>query len=99
MTVKKAFFSFLHFIKNVYLMLFNFMIGDAIRKRDRIFVHVNTIMCLLLFPPVYINALVQLFTSEYSIVQMFFYMTLALIFLTSYPLAVKFVMYLSARQR
>ena len=72
-------------------MLFNFMIGDAKGKFDRIFVHMSTLMCLLLFPLVYINLLVLLFTNEYTFVRIFVYMFLAPAAFIFYPIGVKII--------
>jgi len=63
MTLSKILINIFYFIKKIYLLLFNFMIGKQTRKLDRLFVHGATIV-LFIFPYIYINLFLQLFTGE-----------------------------------
>jgi len=63
MLFKKIFLDILYFIKKMYLLLFNFMIGNETRKFYRFFVHLM-MTALLIFIYAYFSAIAQLFTGE-----------------------------------
>ena len=52
------------FIKKVYLLLYNFMVGAQTKKFNKFYVHFVTIMLFILSPIYYYNLIVQLLTVE-----------------------------------
>ena len=62
--VKEKLFGIANFIKKVYLLLFNFMLGKQTRKGLHFFAHAMTVLLLFLFPYVYIsNVILPLLTG------------------------------------
>ena len=93
--IKRMCLNVFKFIKIVYITLFKFMIGE--NRKNRIFVHFCTVMCLTLFPAVLISQLVQLYMSDLPIIVRFVYTIFALFFFALFPCGVKLMTYLSNR--
>ena len=55
---EKIFLGVFNFAKKIYFCVFNFMIGTEERKFFRFFVHMMTILVLLLYPFVYFFSVV-----------------------------------------
>jgi len=97
MHIKKAAVSIFQFIKRRYLAIFSFLAGEEKRKFSRLFVHMNTLICMFLFPPVYITGIVQTFLNNKSIVLVTMYAVFMPLFFGTYLLLIKVGMYLSNR--
>lgn len=74
MLLIKIILGIFNFIKRIYLWVFNFMIGKETKKFSRFFVHMMMVVLFVFFPYAYINAFVQLLTSEveFTIERLFF---------------------------
>ena len=67
MLLQKVLLAPFKFIKKIYLLLFNFMIGKETRKFYRFFVHATTAMVLFLFPYVYLSQVARVVTGELTL--------------------------------
>ena len=95
MLLQKVLLAPFKFIKKIYLLLFNFMIGKETRKFHRFFVHVTAAMVLFLFPYVYFSQVARVVTGELTLtIVEFSGYTVLFFFLTAvYVLGVKLMMY------
>jgi len=95
--IKKITISFLLFLKEKYLLLFTFMLGNEKRVSYKIYVHFHTVICIM-FLPLYINTIVQLVASDSPVTS---FNILAIIgfpiLFVLYPCAIKLQLYVVHR--
>ena len=95
MLLQKVLLAPFKFIKRIYLLLFNFMIGKETRKFYRFFVHATTVIVMFLGPYAYFIQLVRQLRGELTLTIVEFASHTVLFFcgIAVYVLGVKLMMY------